>query len=321
MKIAAVKNPRDLDERAQGAVSQLNPIDSEIHGLLSPAQIAHYPEELHAKKVGRLALDRVSRYPYEAMERKNGRPRKLLQLIQRQAGISRRKAQELIAEGEVSIDGEVATDPFLMVDPERIRLLTLRGHPLSLFEPEERIYRYYKPRGVLCSHDDPFYGNTVGRVLRTEGFIGYTWVGRLDQDAEGLLLLTNAGDVVHAFTHPRYGVKKVYRVWVRTLPPRGRLNAILAEMRRGIVDDGDSLRAISAETKGGYVEVTLAEGKKHEIKRLFSHFSLEVKRLLRVAIGPVTLGDLKPGEFSRLSEEDTKKVLAIVNERLDRFRG
>jgi len=113
------------------------------------------------------------------MERKNGRPRKLLQLIQRQAGISRRKAQELIAEGEVSIDGEVATDPFLMVDPERIRLLTLRGHPLSLFEPEERIYRYYKPRGVLCSHDDPFYGNTVGRVLRTEGFIGYTWVGRL----------------------------------------------------------------------------------------------------------------------------------------------
>jgi 23S rRNA pseudouridine2605 synthase len=252
------------------------------------------------------------------MEKMNEGSRKLLQLIQRQAGISRRKAQELIAAGEVSVNGEVVTDPFLPVDPAAVRILTLRGHPLALAEPEARIYRYYKPPGVLCSHDDPFYGNTVGRILRTEGFIGYTWVGRLDQDAEGLLLLTNSGDLVHAFTHPRYEVKKVYRVSVKRLPERSKLSSILDEMRRGIVDAGERLRAISArfDRKGGWVEVTLTEGKKHEIKRLFDHFGLEVSRLVRVAIGPIGLDDLRPGEMSRLPKEEMDGVLAFAQARL-----
>jgi len=253
------------------------------------------------------------------METEGGRRTKLLRLIQRQAGISRRKAQELITAGEVELNGELTTNPFLDVETEAVSLLTLRGHPLSLSEPEARVYRYYKPVGVLCSHDDPFYGNTVGRILRTEGFIGYTWVGRLDQDAEGLLLLTNSGDLVHAFTHPRYQVEKVYRVSVGRLPDGERLGAILAGMRRGIVDAGERLRATSArfDRKGGYVEVTLTEGKKHEVKRLFSHFGLRVTRLVRVAIGPVGLGDLKPGEISRLTGGETEEVLTLARERLE----
>jgi len=265
-----------------------------------------------------VALKLTRRYPYEAMEEKNARPRKLLQLIQRQAGISRRKAKELITAGEVSVNGEPVTDPFIAVNPAAIHLLTLRGHPLALAKPEARIYRYYKPRGVLCSHDDPFYGNTVGRALRTEGFIGYTWIGRLDQDAEGLLLLTNAGDVVHAFTHPRYEVKKVYRVRVKNLPQRSKLNSILDGMCRGIVDAGDPLKAVSARfaADSGYIDLTLAEGKKHEIKRLFDHFDLEVTRLIRVAIGPIELGNLRPGEMARLPERKMTEVLAFTRARL-----
>jgi len=255
-----------------------------------------------------------------AMKDNGKRPRKLLQLIQRQAGISRRKAEELITAGEVSVNGETVTDPFIPVDPAVIHLLTLRGHPLSLAEPEERIYRYYKPPGVLCTHDDPFYGNTVGRILRTEGFIGYTWVGRLDQDAEGLLLLTNSGDLVHAFTHPRYEVKKVYRVWVKRLPPPSKLNGFLNGMHRGIVDAGEKLRAISShfDRKGGYVEVTMNEGKKHEVKRLFHHFGLEVTRLVRVSIGPIELGNLRPGEMSRIPDREMEDLLAFARARLSR---
>ena len=110
---------------------------------------------------------------------------KLFLLIQRQAGVSRRKAQELISAGEVAIDDSVVTDPFLPIEPKAIQQLVLRGHPLSLQSPELRVYRYHKPKGMLSSHDDPHEGNTVGRVLRAEGFFGYSWAGRLDQDAEG----------------------------------------------------------------------------------------------------------------------------------------
>jgi len=231
---------------------------------------------------------------------------KLLQWVQRQCGVSRRKAQELIEAGEVSVDGEPVLDPFLAVRPGSIGRLRLRGHPLALDPPEPRVYRYHKPPGVLCSHDDPHYGNTVGRILRAEGFIGYTWVGRLDQNAEGLILLTNDGHLVHRLTHPRYEVEKTYRVWLDRLPRKADLDGILLEMQEGIVDRGDALRIVSGRVEGRppYVRVTLAEGKKHEIKRLFDHFGLSVVRLLRVAIGPIELGGLAAGAIERLGTED-----------------
>ena len=229
---------------------------------------------------------------------------KLLQWVQRQGGVSRRKAQELIEGGEVAVDGEVVDDPFLSLVGEAIERLSLRGHPLALEPPEPRVYRYHKPVGVLCSHDDPHYGNTVGRILRAEGFIGYKWAGRLDQDAEGLILLTNDGELVHRLSHPRYEVQKTYRVWVDRLPRKPVLDQWLSEMQRGIVDRTDTLRILSGRVEGRapYVRLVLTEGKKHEIKRLFAHFGLTVVRLLRVAIGPIELGTLATGAIQRLSK-------------------
>jgi 23S rRNA pseudouridine2605 synthase len=234
------------------------------------------------------------------------RDSKLLQWVQRQGGVSRRKAQELIEVGEVSVDGEIVRDPFLSLSAESIGRLRLRGHPLALEPPEPRIYRYHKPAGILCSHDDPHYGNTVGRILRAEGFIGYNWSGRLDQDAEGLILLTNDGDLIHRLSHPRYEVEKTYHVWINRLPRKPEMDRILAEMRRGILDREELLRILSGRIEGRppYVRLLLTEGKKHEIKRLFAHFDLSVVRLLRVAIGPIGLGDLAAGSIERLPEED-----------------
>jgi 23S rRNA pseudouridine2605 synthase len=231
---------------------------------------------------------------------------KLLQWVQRQGGVSRRKAQELIEGGEVAIGGEVVTDPFLPLAAESIERLSLRGHPLSLETPQPRVYRYHKPAGVLCSHDDPHYGNTVGRILRAEGFIGYNWAGRLDQDAEGLILLTNDGDLVHRLSHPRYEVEKIYRVWVDRLPRKPVMDQWLSEMQRGIIDRADTLRIVSGKVEGRppYVRLVLTEGKKHEIKRLFEHFGLATVRLLRTAIGPIELGGLTAGAIERLPERE-----------------
>ena len=233
---------------------------------------------------------------------------KLFLLIQRQAGVSRRKAQELISAGEVAIDDNPVTDPFLLIEPEAIQQLVLRGHPLSLQSPELRVYRYHKPKGMLCSHDDPHEGDTVGRILRAEGFFGYSWAGRLDQDAEGLLLITNDGVLLNRLTHPRYEVPKTYRVWLDRLPKRVVLDGMLKEMRQGIDDDGDRLRIASGHIAGSplHVILQLTEGKKREIKRLFAHFQLQVVRLLRIAIGPVELGGLRSGTLERMTDADTE---------------
>lgn len=242
---------------------------------------------------------------------------RLWRILQTQAGLSRRKAQELIGAGEVELNGCVIDDPFLSLEKRTIAALYLRGHPLSLSDPEQRVYRYHKPHGVLCSHDDPHCGNTVGRILRSEGFIGYTWAGRLDQDAEGLIILTNNGELVEHLTHPRYRVKKVYHVSVPRFPPMREMKRIFGEMQRGIEEGNERLRIVAGEMSGRPLRavLTLAEGKKHEIKRLFSHFGLKVLRLRRVAIGPVNLSGLAPGEIVRLDRAAVTTLGRLIGEK------
>jgi pseudouridine synthase len=236
---------------------------------------------------------------------------KLFRVLQSQAGVSRRKALDLVLAGEVSVDGSPVADPFLALRPDAVRRLALRGHPLSLEPRESRVYRFYKPAGMLCSHDDPHCGDTVGRFLRAEGFLGYAWVGRLDQDAEGLLILSNDGDLIQAMSHPRYEVHKVYRVWLAESPSQRDVERALRTMRQGIEDQGETLRLLEGrvETPRRTVVVTLAEGRKHEVKRLFAHFGWTVTRLLRIAVGPIELGELGPGEAARLSPPDEAQLL------------
>jgi len=244
--------------------------------------------------------------------------KKLIHWIQRHGGLSRRTAQELILAGEVAVDGEIVTEPSTLLDRRSLRTLSLRGHPLPIGAPEPRIYRYHKARGVLCSHDDPHDGNTVGRILRAEGFIGYTWAGRLDRDAEGLLVLSNDGDLIHAFTHPRYEVEKTYRVWTDPAPDTRKMAQTLDGMRRGIVDNAETLRVLDGHVKGRppWTEVTLAEGQKHEVKRLFAHFGYRVVRLIRLSVGPIQLDHLPRESFARLSPSEEQAAFAFARRRL-----
>jgi len=243
---------------------------------------------------------------------------KLFRLLQERAGVSRRTAQALIAAGEVEVDGVVESDPFRSVDAAAIATLSLRGHPLALAPAQPRIYRFYKPQGMLCSHDDPFSGNTVGRVLRAEGFIGYTWVGRLDQDAEGLLLVTNSGDVVQALTHPRYEVEKTYRASLDRDPGEAALTRALATMRQGIEDDGETLHIVDGQVSGRprALILHLIEGRKHEVKRLIARCGLRVTRLERLSVGPVRVDGLSPGVIERLPHNEEEALFRQTRERL-----
>lgn len=324
MRIASEEDPRDLDEVAQPTISELNLIDREPHVRPFERGLSRIiPETTDEGNRTPVECGARTRYSYgmtNRVQQEEG-SKKLLQWVQQQAGLSRRKALELIEAGEVSVNGRSATEPSARFRYEDLESLSLRGHPLPIEEPERRIYKYHKPRDVLCSHDDPHDGNTVGRILRAEGFIGYTWAGRLDRDAEGLLVLSNDGDLVHAYTHPRFEVAKVYRVWTDPSPRPAEMKRAFASMIRGITDAGDQLRILDGRIAGRppYAEVTLAEGRKHEVKRLFAHFGLRIVRLLRIRMGDVALGNLQRGTFARLSTQEETAIFASVESRLARL--
>ncbi len=232
-----------------------------------------------------------------------------MKIVQRQSGFSRRKARDLIEAGEVTVNQEEELNPFADYSLEEIERLYLRGHPLPTYPPKKRAYKFFKPTGMLCTHDDPHYGRTLGRTLRSEGFIGYRWAGRLDQDAEGLLLLSNDGQLVHSLTHPRYEVEKRYHLWISEDLGHGKIGGIIEQFMEGIEDNGDLLQieeggVINQGEEHTELELVLTEGKKNEIKRLMEAVNLTIVRLRRVAIGPIELGDLAPEEIERVNPEE-----------------
>ncbi|MFP3953877.1 MAG: pseudouridine synthase [Candidatus Acetothermia bacterium] len=248
---------------------------------------------------------------------------KLMKLVQQQSGLSRRKSRDLVDQGEVEVNGEVDENPFAQYELDDIDSFYLRGHPLPTYPPKLQAYRFYKPQGILCSSDDPHYGRTIGRFLRSEGFIGYRWAGRLDQDAEGLLLLSNDGQLVHSLTHPRYEVEKRYHVWVSGRLDHGQLGGIIDRFMKGIVDDGEELQVtegsvVERGSEHTRIELVLTEGKKNEIKRLLAAEDLNLVRLRRISIGPVDIGDLSPGEVEKVDPGGWRELQKYKEEARER---
>jgi 23S rRNA pseudouridine2605 synthase len=177
-------------------------------------------------------------------------------------------------------------------------------------KPRRKYYvALHKPPGYLCTRSDPARRRTVGDLLPHEWGHLYS-VGRLDQDSEGLVFLTNDGQFSLRLTHPRYGLRKTYRVTVdgRVEPP------MLRKLLGGVVDEGETLKAekarlISANNTQSVVELELAEGKNREIRRLFLALGLNIARLQRTRIGRIPLGELPPGKWRTLTESEIKSLL------------
>jgi len=222
---------------------------------------------------------------------------RLNKLLQRAGVASRRKADLLIMKGAVRINGQPVTEPWHPVDPERDRV-EVEGREVHL-DPKRHYFKFYKPRGVVSTLADPHAKRTLSEYLPSG--LRLFPVGRLDKDSEGLIILTDDGDLAFRLTHPRFQVKKRYRVEVgRPIAPRD-----LARLKAGLLlDDGPFQPTCVRKVDEKRVELTLHEGRKREIRRAFLSLGYRVERLVRLSIGPIELGRLRPGELVPLSEAE-----------------
>ncbi|MET0155595.1 MAG: pseudouridine synthase [Rickettsiales bacterium] len=209
------------------------------------------------------------------------------------AGASRRAAERMIDEGRVSVNGETCRDKAVRVSPSTDRA-TLDGKPLSA-PPEARIWRFHKPKGCVTSAGDPEGRSTIYDFLPPE-MQALKYVGRLDYNTEGLLLLTNSGAVADAMTSPSSALPRIYRVRAFGRPDVRKMR----EAQRGAVVDGIRYRPIEIESERRdrasqlWYRLTLREGKNREIRAIMEYCGLQVTRLIRIGYGEYALGDLPP---------------------------
>jgi len=222
---------------------------------------------------------------------------------------SRRACEELIRQGRAAVNGQVARLG-QRADPDNDRI-TVDGKPV-LAGISHVYIALHKPRGVLSDE-----GDGSGRLSTARDLVpiqGRLYpVGRLDLRSEGLILLTNDGDLTYRLTHPSFGHEKEYRALVEGLPSE----ATLKKWRRGVFLDGQ--RTATAEVsvverkKGNtWLRVVLREGRKRQIRRVAAMLGHPVQRLIRVRIGPLRLGGMKPGQWRRLSDTEVKALKSAV---------
>ena len=239
-----------------------------------------------------------------------------LQKILSKAGItSRRKAEGLILQGRVSVNGkivrELGTKAVLGRDEIRVDGETLKP------ESEGVVLVLFKPRRCVTTLHDPQGRPTVADFVNKFPIRLYP-VGRLDYDAEGLLLLTNDGELAHRLQHPRYKVPKTYLVKVRGHPPA----EALAILQQGVnLEDGITAPAelivVEDDQKATWLSLTLREGRKHQVKRMCAAVGHPVLRLRRTKVGPIELDDLRPGEIRRLKSREVRSLRKNVGLKAD----
>jgi 23S rRNA pseudouridine2605 synthase len=232
-----------------------------------------------------------------------------LQKILARAGFgSRRSCEEFISAKRVKVNGEIAVLG-TKADPAKDNI-TVDGHPIP--KEAEAIYiALHKPRGVLSDVDPKDPRPTVIDLVGVPGHLFA--VGRLDYDSEGLILLTNDGDLANHLTHPRYGHEKEYHVLVVAKPDEDQLNI----WRRGVVlEDGHRTSPAQVTVdhvvgKGCWLKVVMSEGRKRQIREVGSRIGLPVQRIVRVRIGTLLLGDLKPREWRNLTRDEVKRLKSL----------
>lgn len=246
-------------------------------------------------------------------DRTPGREPVRLQKLLAAAGVgSRRNCEDLIAAGRVSVDGQVITALGTKVDPTSATVV-VDGSRIAT-SPDLVYLALNKPRGMVSTMSDPQGRPCVGDLV-AERRDRLFHVGRLDVDTEGLLLLTNDGELANRLAHPRYGVSKTYLADVRGSVARD----VGRRLRAGIeLDDGpvavSSFRLLSSTARQAMVEVVLHEGRKHVVRRLLAAVDLPVQRLVRTEVGPIRLGTLRAGRTRRLSSSEITQLYAAVED-------
>ena len=225
---------------------------------------------------------------------------------------SRRHCEEYIETGRVTVDGKAVTELGAKVDPET-QLICVDGERVRL-QPR-RYYLLNKPTGFLCTNNDPAGRRRVVDLFPNDGQRLFT-VGRLDENSEGLILVTNDGAMAERLAHPRYRVARTYHVQVAGNPTREKLD----ELRKGVrFKEGlfrvSGLKYLKKQGKSTFLELTLHEGQNREIRRMMARIGHKVIQLIRVRFGPLNIGKLKTGEYRRLTDWELKKLREMLNEK------
>ena len=228
------------------------------------------------------------------------------------AGIaSRRAADQLILEGRVSVDGEIISELGGKYDPE-INDVKVDGESLRINKSKTYL-AFHKPAGIISTMSDPEGRANLGDYFKDRKDRLYH-VGRLDKDSEGIILLTNDGDLAHRATHPSYGLEKRYLVEVE-----GEFNKHMSDqLLQGVrLEDGLAramkvVHARAVSKNHHWVEITIHEGRFHIIRRLIESLGLKVLRLIRLDFGPINLGDMKPGRHRVLNSQEMTNLFTLL---------
>ncbi len=220
---------------------------------------------------------------------------------------SRRACEELITQGRVQVDGRIVTELGTQVDDE---INEVRCDSQLLHVAPQLHYLLHKPRGAICSTTSaPGKPRAVDYLPQRARDRRLFTIGRLDVDSEGAIILTNDGELCHLVSHPRFGVHKMYRVEVDGVPDDATIETMrkgvwLSEGRTGPVD----IEVVHRFRERTVLAISLQEGRKREIRRLCARFGHEVRRLTRMSIGPIELGDLRPGEVRALQPAEVSAL-------------
>jgi len=245
-----------------------------------------------------------------------------LQKVMAHAGIaSRRASEKMILDGRVMVNGQIVTELGTKVDRAR-DVIVVDGELIPVGVGKVYI-KLNKPVGIISTADDDWGRKTVLDIANIPGRV-YP-VGRLDSDSEGLILLTNDGEVTDKLTHPRFRHEKTYLVLVRGEPTPAALDALVngIELDDGpaaavdaVMIDGmpESAPGMELKTPAGmaWIEITLTEGRKRQVRRMIEHVGHRVERLIRIRLGPLELGKLKQGESIPLSPLEMKNLLGVI---------
>ena len=230
-----------------------------------------------------------------------------LQKVLAKAGVaSRRGAEELIRQGKVRVDGKVVTEMGTKVDP---KIQNIECDGVGLTSQEEKVYiLLHKPTGYLSTVDDPQGRPIVTDLLQNIKERVYP-VGRLDLDTEGALLLTNDGELAQKILHPSHEVNKTYVAKVKGLPGKKRLNAL----SKGIEFEGRktwpaSIEVLKTKAQATTIQITIHEGRKRQVRKMFEAIGHPVLELKRTAYGQLGLGNLEPGKYRLLTPGDIKFI-------------
>ncbi|WP_404196099.1 pseudouridine synthase [Streptomyces tauricus] len=233
-----------------------------------------------------------------------------LQKVLARAGYgSRRSCEELVEQARVEVNGEIVLEQGMRVDPENDEI---KVDGLTVATQSYQFFVLNKPAGVVSTMEDNEGRQCLGDYV-TNRETRLFHVGRLDTETEGVILLTNHGELAHRLTHPKYGVKKVYLAHIVGPIPRD----LGKQLKDGIqLEDGyakaDHFRVVEQTGKNYLVEVTLHEGRKHIVRRMLAEAGFPVEKLVRVSFGPIALGDQKSGWLRRLSNTEVGMLMQEV---------